>query len=741
MITTEQKLKDIKSINETKTMKLADDSVSRFFKMFINNVYSNPIGSFIRELTSNCFDSHIEANVNDPIIVKLNKENNEYSISFIDFGVGISPERMNDIFSVLFNSTKRDTNDQIGGFGIGSKTPLAYKRLINHATGEYDNSYFIETVSDGIKYNYIIAEGNKSIPVYELMYFEKTDQKNGTEIRVPVLQKDINSLHNNIKKQLAYFDNIIFDGFDHEFNKYQIYDAEHFLFRPNNDFSALHVSLGKVAYPIDFEILDIPKNYLNVALKFNIGDLDVTDSRENLNYNDKTINAIKSKIELMNDELTGLLRKQNESVKTLIEYYERYRTAQYLTIDDHNLDLSYLNIDAKEMFINFKYFGKKVPAFDDVFSVITNQIKIFGKPNIRRVYIDQIKNKSYFKLDNLTEFTYYYTIDDIIININRNKYIKHMDKYVAIINLNSNKSIMVKDLISKIGFYNTDQSIDREQLEVFYLDIINDVYSYITSTLKNYNEVEPTQEFLNYLKEQRKANKKAYDKQAITLTTYNNNEKRTNMTVSELDNHSGLIVYGNTDETYIVHKITKIYNVLFDKQANQTVWKNGDYVFENCTIICSVSKANERHFKNIKNAIHVSEFKLKLFRRKYDLALTILADRYLYNKYHKDLEYFWKHDAIKKISKKFYIAQKTLFDFINTLNTSKSDSHLNEYVSDDDLNKAINKPELAELDKHSEYIDSVIKKNTKLTDDWIILRTYYFDDPEYIEFLKKVLVF
>ena len=240
MIITEQKSKDVVSINETKTMKLADDSVSRFFKMFINNIYSNPIGSFIRELTSNCFDSHIEANVNEPIIIKLNKENNEYSISFIDFGVGISPERMNDIFSVLFNSTKRDTNDQIGGFGIGSKTPLAYKRLINKETGEYDNSYFIETVSDGIKYYYTIAEGKESIPVYNELGFNPTDERNGTEIRVPVLQKDLTTLFNNIKKQLTYFENIVFVGFENYIdglNKFNIYKGKHFLFRPNNEFS------------------------------------------------------------------------------------------------------------------------------------------------------------------------------------------------------------------------------------------------------------------------------------------------------------------------------------------------------------------------------------------------------------------------------------------------------------------------------------------------------------------------
>ena len=60
-----------------------------------------------------------------------------------DFGPGISPDRMSNIFIQYTASTKRDDNVQTGGFGLGAKTPFAYS-----------NSFVIVTVMNGIKYQY-----------------------------------------------------------------------------------------------------------------------------------------------------------------------------------------------------------------------------------------------------------------------------------------------------------------------------------------------------------------------------------------------------------------------------------------------------------------------------------------------------------------------------------------------------------------------------------------------------------
>lgn len=88
-----------KKVESTTTgieMKLSDSSDALIFQMFINNKYSNPIGSVVREITSNCFDSHVEAGVSSPVLIKksFDEESNNYRISFVDFGMGLSPDRI-----------------------------------------------------------------------------------------------------------------------------------------------------------------------------------------------------------------------------------------------------------------------------------------------------------------------------------------------------------------------------------------------------------------------------------------------------------------------------------------------------------------------------------------------------------------------------------------------------------------------------------------------------------------------
>src|SRR5579885_1217310 len=113
------------------------------FDILRNKMYSNPILAICREITSNARDAHREVKTPEvPVQITLPNHLEEY-YKVKDFGPGISPDRMTNIFIKYTASTKRGDNVQTGGFGLGAKTPFAYS-----------DSFSVVTVYNGIKYDY-----------------------------------------------------------------------------------------------------------------------------------------------------------------------------------------------------------------------------------------------------------------------------------------------------------------------------------------------------------------------------------------------------------------------------------------------------------------------------------------------------------------------------------------------------------------------------------------------------------
>ena len=64
-------------MNESIGMSLDLDSAQILMQMLSKNLYSDSIGSTIRECASNALDSHRRAGVKDPIVVSLRMNNSQ----------------------------------------------------------------------------------------------------------------------------------------------------------------------------------------------------------------------------------------------------------------------------------------------------------------------------------------------------------------------------------------------------------------------------------------------------------------------------------------------------------------------------------------------------------------------------------------------------------------------------------------------------------------------------------------
>lgn len=338
-------------------------NLAKFIDVVGSQLYSNPVGSIVRELTSNCFDSHTEYEkkkieqtgnpdykYEEPVIVKYAEEEGQGFVSFIDVGVGLSPSRMKNIYLNFLSSTKENNDDEHGYFGLGAKSFLSYTPSVD-----------VITKYNGTKYHYIVGKNEKGLFAADLLIEEETTEHNGTEVKICIGAKtyqklpffnsnfeeydyraaDFLKFREAIQKQLYYFDNVYTVGFDLE-NDYSIYEADTFKIRSGeNPYKEMHIILGKVAYPIDWGVLNRDPLAIPVGIKFNIGELFVTPSRESIRYdNPEKNNLISNRVDDVINEIKQRYNKNNSSVDTLEEYI-RHKNAsnRILIIQDVEIKL------------------------------------------------------------------------------------------------------------------------------------------------------------------------------------------------------------------------------------------------------------------------------------------------------------------------------------------------------------------------------------------------------------------
>ena len=339
--------------------------------------YSDPIGSIIREITSNAYDAHIEADVNKPVIVRMKTDEN--TLEILDFGVGLSPDRIRDVFTKFFSSTKRDSNTQIGAFGLGAKSPLSYTDTFQVIT-KYGNTIYEYAVlkNDGVP-DMVKVDENTFDPEQDQWdlhinsNFPWQQDENGTLICIPYQSSNQNEIKNSIKKQLCYFDNVVVDipGEDWKtYNSEKIHRGNYIIYREtetrNYGIGSLHICMGKVYYPLNFTLSDffedkeieevieqaleeyvketnnvpssvilkrLDRNSMSgspeyrgmlkslstapLALYFTIGELPILWHRENIEYTDKAKKDILKKAIKAILELDYLQRKKMGTLDTL----------------------------------------------------------------------------------------------------------------------------------------------------------------------------------------------------------------------------------------------------------------------------------------------------------------------------------------------------------------------------------------------------------------------------------------
>jgi hypothetical protein len=683
----------ISSTAETRKMGMSDDAQAIVFQMFTKNIYSNPIGTVVREITSNCFDSHIEAKVSTPVVIRksFDKIANTHYISFIDFGVGMSPERVFDIYGMYFKSTKRVDNTQIGGFGIGGKTPLAYKRSTGFGEGEYDNSFNIITNYNGVKYIYCVFEGEDAPGITEL-YQEPTTEGNGTEIKIPVLEKDINTFKREMVRQLYYFENVVFDGFVNDENNktevenlltndFQIIRAKTFLFRGDEYSDNVHVCLGRVAYPIDYDVLGLSEYDFQfpVAIRLEIGEIGVTPSRESLNYSEATIKMLKKRLSEVKAEIVQMLSKQYDNIVSLEDYFKVKNNLGDLYFPNGNHFSVGDIIKEKDIdFSNFKYAFTKMPNDKQLFRLFFDS-KVFGKKPRKNSWRynddggDSEFTGDYDKLMTSNANLYYFE-GEFERKIVKQAWLKQKHTTYYMLEKRNIANIHLAKDISRL--FNVDDIIVdvTGQPTIFVQSLIemqDEYYEIVTRQCTDYNAIVVPQDFID----SRKANARRLSEEFRKMTvpckifgSYNGNNR---VKLESLFNLNVQIFYGLQEDDDTLRSSESIFDLLFGSETIVKQYDERTHVFsqpgKKGIMFIRMSKENIKYMQYCKNAKPISEFKTKIVRRKEDAVIEYFQSVNLIASY-SNVQELYKSKNFRKLSPAWAKKFSTVEDYIQKIN-------------------------------------------------------------------------
>jgi len=324
------------------------------FEILRSKMYSNPILAICREITSNARDAHREVGIADrPIEIRL-PVGLEPHFKIKDFGPGISPDRMVNIFISYTASTKREDNVQTGGFGLGAKTPFSYS-----------DTFQVTTVHDGTKYSYTCLIDDTKVGKLVLLDKRPSDESNSTEISIPVKPIDFNTFRLYVEQACRHWDVKPFVIGGHidwqKINK--IAEGPGWAIAATHDYNR-HIKLiiDGIEYPLPLEdlrkyadgkLIDSSKG--DLIMYFGIGELSLSATRENIFLDKPTQEKIKDRLDQIMKEIRQTVSDKIDAFVNLWDanvYYRKELTSVFNNLNflgklfwkTHELTNGYLEV-------------------------------------------------------------------------------------------------------------------------------------------------------------------------------------------------------------------------------------------------------------------------------------------------------------------------------------------------------------------------------------------------------------
>jgi len=319
-----------------------------------SKLYTDKPLAVLREYTSNAWDEHIDASCPDkPIKVTL-PSHLDPCLRIRDYGRGLSWQDIEEVYTKYGASTKRDDNTKVGSMGIGSKAAFSYS-----------DTFTVTSYHDGLKAIYVAVLDETDMGRMDLMDVTDSTEPSGIGIMVPIKPQDVHSFRRTAKALLYYMRprpdiNIELDKPETS------WEGEHGFWGTVYDTHGRRTSswmavMGCIPYRIDIDQIiqddnghtiggpPLEKHMVTFLQKhsgvvyFDIGDVRISANREEVEYTEDSIQALKDKIRSMLSEMfketIDTIRNQFKNPwdrRRQARFYEQ-KTGIQLPGDDHSL--------------------------------------------------------------------------------------------------------------------------------------------------------------------------------------------------------------------------------------------------------------------------------------------------------------------------------------------------------------------------------------------------------------------
>lgn len=299
----------------------SEDS-SKLFSMLSSYLYSDKEYCVLSELSSNAVDAHrMVGKESVPIYIDLPTAL-DHSLTVRDYGPGLSEADIYVFLTQYGKSSKGGSNKDIGTWGIGSKSPAAIT-----------DTWSIKSYHAGEMKHYEVYIDGNGIPTLTKVFERETDES-GLEIIIPVSEQNINQWRETARKAFQWYPvkpllNVEVSYEDIIQNNDYFSDNWYLASYPGRRHSSISpiiittfreysLVLSSIWAKLDPKLQYLAK--LPLVIKFDIGEIDLSISREQLQLNEKSINAITARLAQIDQDLTGILTKQMHGIDTEIEF-------------------------------------------------------------------------------------------------------------------------------------------------------------------------------------------------------------------------------------------------------------------------------------------------------------------------------------------------------------------------------------------------------------------------------------